>query len=132
MRDRPERGKRKSIPLRAGHPAAVIDVRVAAIAPSFSAPHVIDHRLRRFVLHLERRDQGVLFGDGHTLPVAGDIDSNREFEGHIRIFLSASRRLGYRPLAAARFRARKTSGLLAIPGEEITLVEDILQVQDEQ
>lgn len=88
-------------------------VRVAAIAASVSAPYVIDHRLRRFVLHLERRDQGVFCGDGHTLPVAGDIDSNREFQGHIRIFLPASRRSDYGPLASARFPARKTSGLLA-------------------
>jgi hypothetical protein len=99
-------------------------VRVAAIAASVSAPYVIDHRLWRFVLHLERRDQGVLSGDRHTSPVAGEIDSNREFEGHIRIFLSASRLSDYGPLA------RKTSGLLAALGEEITLVEDILQVQD--
>jgi hypothetical protein len=47
------------------------------------------------------------------LPVAGDIDSNREFQGHIRIFLSASRRSDYGPLASARFPARKTSSLLA-------------------
>jgi hypothetical protein len=105
-------------------------VRVAAIAASVSAPYVIDHRLWRFVLHLERRDQGVLSGDRHTSPVAGEIDSNREFEGHIRIFLSASRLSDYGPLAFARFPARKTSGLLAALGEEITLVEDILQVQD--
>jgi hypothetical protein len=88
-------------------------VRVAAIAASVSAPYVIDHRLWRFVLHLERRDQGVLSGDRHTSPVAGEIDSNREFEGHIRIFLSASRLSDYGPLALARFPARKTSGLLA-------------------
>src|SRR4029077_15799692 len=91
-------------------------VRVAAIAAPVSAPYVIDDRLRRFVLHLERRDQGVLCGDGHTLPVAGDIDSNREFEGHIRIFLPASRRSGYgaarlcsqdfRPTGASRRRNR--------------------------
>jgi hypothetical protein len=70
-------------------------VWVAAIAASVSAPYVIDDRLRRFVLYLERRDQGVLCGDCYALPVAGDIDSNREFEGHIRIFLPASRRSGY-------------------------------------
>jgi hypothetical protein len=64
------------------------------------------------------------------LPVAGDIDSNREFQGHIRIFLLASRRSDYGPLASARFPARKTSGLLAAPGEEITLVEDIRQGLD--
>jgi hypothetical protein len=67
-------------------------VWVAAIAELVSAPYVIDDRLRRFVLHLERRDQGVLCEDGHALPVAGDIDSNREFEGHVRIFPAASRR----------------------------------------
>jgi hypothetical protein len=72
-------------------------VRVAAIAAPVSAPYVIDHRLRRFVLHLERRDQGVLCEDGHALPVAGDIDSNREFEGHVRIFL---------PLLAGRIMGR--------------------------
>ena len=103
---------------------------VAAIAALVSAPYVIDDRLRRFVLHLERRDQGVFCGDGHTLPVARDIDSNREFEGHLKIFLPPSRRSDYGPLASARFPARKTSGLLAALGEEITLVEDILQVQD--
>jgi hypothetical protein len=86
---------------------------MAPIAASVYAPHVIDHRLRRFVLHLERRDQGVLCGDRHTLPVASDIDSNREFEGHIRIFLSASRRSEYGPFVSARFPARKTSGPLA-------------------
>jgi len=79
-------------------------VRVAAIAASVSAPYVIDHRLWRFVLHLERRDQGVLSGDRHTSPVAGEIDSNREFEGHIRIFLSASRLSDYGPLCSQDFR----------------------------
>jgi hypothetical protein len=88
-------------------------VWVAAIAAPVSAPHVVDDRLRRFVLHLERRDQGVFCGDGHTLPVAGDIDSNSEFEGHLKIFLPPSRRSDYGPPASARFPARKTSGLLA-------------------
>jgi hypothetical protein len=101
-------------------------VRVAAIAALISAPYVIDDRLRRFVLHLQRRDQGVLCEDGDALPVAGEIDSNREFEGHIRIFLSASRRSDY-ALASTSFRPRKSSGLLAAPGEEIALVEDTLQ-----
>jgi hypothetical protein len=62
---------------------------------------------------------------------ARDIDSNREFEGHIRISVGFPP-VGHGPLASARFPARETSGLLAAPGEEITLVEDILQRQDEQ
>jgi hypothetical protein len=94
---------------------------VAAIAASVSAPYVIDHRLWCFVLHLERRDQGVLCGDRHTLPVAGDIDSNREFEG-----LLACLTMGRSPSRVSLLG--KTSGLLAALGEEITLVEDILQV----
>src|SRR5271156_3241958 len=42
--------------------------------------------------------------------------------------LLAGRAMG--PLASASFPARKTSGLLAAPGEEIALVEDPLQGHD--
>jgi hypothetical protein len=70
-------------------------VRVAAIAAPVSAPNVIDDRFRRFVLHLERGDQGVLCGHGHALCFAGYIYANREFERHIGVFLPASRRSDY-------------------------------------
>jgi hypothetical protein len=75
-------------------------VRMALIPAPVAAPDVVDRRLRLPLLHLERRDQGVLSGNGDCSPIAGDIYTDCEFEHHARIpskaisHHAASRRLG--------------------------------------
>jgi hypothetical protein len=62
-------------------------VRMALIPASIAAPHVVDRRLRLPLLHLERRDQGVLRRYGHGSPLASDVYADCEFERHARILL---------------------------------------------
>jgi hypothetical protein len=60
-------------------------VRMTSIAASVAAPNIIDHRLRFFMLHLERRDQRVLRQNGHASALTCDVYSNSEFERHAPI-----------------------------------------------
>ena len=55
---------------------------MALVPAPIAAPHVIDRRLGLSLLHLERRNQGVLRRYGHGSRFASDVYADREFERH--------------------------------------------------
>src|SRR5580692_6773914 len=49
---------------------------VAQVAALVALAHIVDHRLRPFLLHLERRDQGVLGFHRHALALTCDVHAD--------------------------------------------------------
>src|SRR5579872_2041846 len=55
---------------------------VAQVAALVALAHIVDHRLRPFLLHLERRDQGVLGFHRHALALTLDVHADSELLLH--------------------------------------------------